>query len=727
MEVLGHRQILGRGLFALGLAAVLCVLIRGWAPPFEFRRGEVPVRTIIARVSFEDPLATQRQRERILRQVRWVYQHDPQGLSAIRRQWGDLIRAVQEGWDWNDLEREHIFTTSSPNAPDLAQLQSDFEAFRLAVLGTPGAEELTKVVDEILTPYETHGLTLQPLQKEGEGHPNEIIVYPVGRPEKSRPVKIAHVWLPDQESLRAQVEKRLSVSPEVVRWLTEWVWDRLQRLGGTLRWDESATQQAQKDALERTGLIQVVWREGVVLAKAGHPLSDEQVRLLRLEHEAFLAERSWTDSLLRGVAVSLLLFVALMVCGAYLFFRKRKLLGNFRQLGVLAVLMAATASLMQTSSVDPWRAELLPLLVFAQVCAIAYGPELALLLCGVVSLAMGFGLGHPLTRMLVWLGASAAAIGQTGKIRTRSKLIYIGLTSGAAAAALSLLANILQSQPLREAVFWEASRTWLWAVAAGFLMSGILPFVEKAFGVLTDISLLELSDAAHPLLQELVRRAPSTYNHSITVGALAEAAADAIGARGLLARVGAYFHDIGKMLNPGYFTENQPPNEDHHASLAPTVSSLVIIAHVKDGADLARQHHLPEPIIDFICQHHGTTRVEYFYARAAEQSQSDPNGKNGNTVDESSYLYPGPKPQTKEACVLMLADAVEGASRSLVDPTPGRIQNLVQQITERRLEEGQFDESDLTLRELRMIEDSLAKSLIAIYHARIKYPEPKPA
>lgn len=726
MEVLGRRRMLGRVVFALVLAGALCVLIRGWAPPFEFRRGEVPARTIVARVSFADPLASQRQQERILRQVRWVYQHDPQGLAAIRRQWGDLIRAVQEGASWHDLERADLLTPSSP-AADFASLQNYFEAFRLAVLGAPGAEELTKVVDEILTPYETHGLTLQPLHKEGEGHPNEILVYPVGRPGKARPVKIAQVWLQNPETLRTKVEQRLSASPEAAQWLTEWVWDRLQRLGGTLQWDEAATQQKQKDFLAEAGPVHVVWREGVVLAKAGQPLSEEHIRLLRLEHEAFLSERSWTESLLRAAAVSLLLFVALLVCGAYLFFRKRRLLRNFRQLGVLAILMAATAALMQMGSADPWRAELLPLLVFAQVAAIAYGPELALLLCGVVSLAMGFGLGHPLARMLVWLGATAAAIGQTGQIRTRSKLIYIGLTSGAVAAALSLLANILQSQPLRETLFWEAGRTWLWAVAAGFLMSGVLPFVEKAFGVLTDISLLELSDAAHPLLQELVRRAPSTYNHSITVGALAEAAADAIGARGLLARVGAYFHDIGKMLNPGYFTENQPPDEDHHASLAPTVSSLVIIAHVKDGADLARQHHLPEPIIDFICQHHGTTRVEYFYARAAEQSQSDSNGKNGNSVDESAYRYPGPKPQTKETCVLMLADAVEGACRSLVDPTPGRIQNLVQQITERRLEEGQFDESDLTLRELRMIQDSLAKSLIAIYHTRIKYPEPKPA
>jgi len=207
------------------------------------------------------------------------------------------------------------------------------------------------------------------------------------------------------------------------------------------------------------------------------------------------------------------------------------------------------------------------------------------------------------------------------------------------------------------------------------------------------------------------------------VGSIAEAAADAIGARGLLVRVGAYYHDIGKMLKPGYFIENQGKDEENRLeTLVPAMSTLVIIAHIKDGAKLARQHHLPEPIIDFIQQHHGTTLVGYFYERASRQSKDDPHG---TSVEESSYRYPGPKPQTKEAAVMMLADAVESASRTLVDPTPARIESLVRQISERRLDDGQFDESGLTLRELRTIEKSMVKSVTAIYHGRVKYPEPK--
>jgi putative nucleotidyltransferase with HDIG domain len=251
-----------------------------------------------------------------------------------------------------------------------------------------------------------------------------------------------------------------------------------------------------------------------------------------------------------------------------------------------------------------------------------------------------------------------------------------------------------------------------------------LPFIESFFGALTEISLLELGDIAHPLLQELVRRAPGTYNHSINVASIAEAAAESVGARGLLVRVGAYFHDIGKMLKPHYFVENQGTEASRHDSLVPAMSTLIIIAHIKDGADLARQHHLPEPIIDLIEQHHGTTLVEYFYRRANEQSEANPDLGH---VEESSFRYPGPKPQTIEAAVLMLADAVESASRVLVEPTPARIESLVEDIAMKKLLDGQFDECNLTLRQLRTIEDSLIKSLTAVYHGRVKYPDQRTA
>ncbi len=278
-------------------------------------------------------------------------------------------------------------------------------------------------------------------------------------------------------------------------------------------------------------------------------------------------------------------------------------------------------------------------------------------------------------------------------------------------------------QPFETLLRGDAMQFGLWSVVAGFLMTGLLPFIESLFGVQTELSLLELGDVAHPLLQELVRRAPGTYNHSINVASIAEAAAESIGARGLLVRVGAYFHDIGKMLKPGYFVENQGQDANRHESLVPAMSTLIIIAHIKDGADLARQHHLPQSMIDFIQQHHGTTLVEYFYRRANERSEANDEGE----VEESAFRYPGPKPQTKEAAVLMLADAVESASRALVEPTPARIESLVHEIAMKRLLDGQFDCCGLTLQELATIEDSLVKSLTAVYHGRVKYPSQRTA
>ena len=333
-------------------------------------------------------------------------------------------------------------------------------------------------------------------------------------------------------------------------------------------------------------------------------------------------------------------------------------------------------------------------------------------------------LGYGLADAIVLLAATAGAILLLGRVRSRSKLLSVGFLAAGVAAFTTIGVGTLEGTPHDAHTSIRPALLAVWAVIAGSLMTCLLPMVEKVFSVQTDLSLIELGDPAHPLLQELIRRAPGTYNHSITVASLAEAAAEAIGARGLLVRVGAYFHDIGKMLKPGYFAENQGQGDNRHRSLVPAMSTLVIIAHVKDGADLARQSKIPEPIIDFIQQHHGTTLVEYFYRQASESKKANPDG---SEVDESSFRYPGPKPQTKEAGILMLADAVESASRVLVEPTPSRIESLVEDISRKRLLDGQFDECGLTLEEVRKIGDSLVKSLTAVYHGRVKYPDQETA
>src|SRR5262249_3347428 len=227
---------------------------------------------------------------------------------------------------------------------------------------------------------------------------------------------------------------------------------------------------------------------------------------------------------------------------------------------------------------------------------------------------------------------------------------------------------------------------------------------------------------SHPLLQELIRRAPGTYTHSMTVATLAETAAEAIGANPLLTRVGSYFHDVGKMLKPQYFIENQT-GENRHDSLEPALSTLVIIGHIKDGVALAKKYRLPRPIVDFIHQHHGTTLVEYFYREAVRLHEASDQEA---AELENVYRYPGPKPQNRENGIVMLADAAESTSRVLRDPAPNRLRKLVHDLVMKRLLDGQFEESGLPLTELHLIEESLSKSLVALYHARIKSPEEGP-
>jgi putative nucleotidyltransferase with HDIG domain len=396
----------------------------------------------------------------------------------------------------------------------------------------------------------------------------------------------------------------------------------------------------------------------------------------------------------------------------------------------LLALAVVTVMLCTLVAGQAWQAEVVPLLLFAMTVAIAYDEDIALLLAAEVALVVIVALGQGLADYVTLTAAAAATVFWMGRLRSRSKLIYVGLWAGGVAVLTCLGANLLAGRALvldggvlDRHLLAEACRTGGWTVLAGFLMTGLLPFIERWFGVLTDLSLLEVGDVAHPLLQELVRRAPGTYNHSINVASLGEAAAEAIGARGLLVRVGAYFHDAGKMLKPSYFVENQG-HENRHESLVPAMSTLIIVAHVKEGVELARQYGLPQPIVDLIAEHHGTTLVEYFYRRATERSQADPHAAE---VDEQTYRYPGPKPSTRESAVLMLTDAVESASRTLTEPTPARIAGLVHDLAMKRLLDGQFDDCGLTLEELGLIEQSLVKSLTAVYHGRVKYPDQRTA
>jgi len=307
------------------------------------------------------------------------------------------------------------------------------------------------------------------------------------------------------------------------------------------------------------------------------------------------------------------------------------------------------------------------------------------------------------------------------EIRTRMKLLKVS----SLAAAIVFLTAFAWGHLSPTATIGEISQNAgfhaLAALLVGLLIQSLLPLIERIFRIATSMTLLDYSDANQPLLKRLAMEAPGTFSHSLLVGTIAEAAAEAIGRNGLLCRVGAYYHDIGKINKPTYFVENQLGPTSRHRELSPAMSQLVIVGHVKDGIEMAREYSLPAVLRQFIETHHGTTLVEYFYNEARRLKTR--NSKAASEPSESEFRYAGPKPRTKEAAIVMLADAAEGATRSLAELTPARIETVVHNMAMKRLQDGQFDECDLSLRELSQIEASISKSLAAHYHARIAYPK----
>lgn len=381
-----------------------------------------------------------------------------------------------------------------------------------------------------------------------------------------------------------------------------------------------------------------------------------------------------------------------------------------------------------------------PTLLTTIILVIAYNQRFALVISCLHSLLITLALSQGAEFFLTSLTGITVFTFGLKEIRNRGKLIEIGVF-----AAAGLLTSVwaIGMGRLAESAWSPGSLAFtdfglhfdtlatnsLWAagagIGAGFVTLGILPFIERMFKITTAMTLLELCDLNQPLLRRLSQEAPGTFNHSLVVGTLAEAAGNAIGANGLLCRVGAYYHDIGKLSKPQYFIENQSGGYNRHEKLSPAMSLLIIVGHVKDGMELAREYSLPWIVHQFIGQHHGTTLVEYFFHAARERmAKAEGVDLEDAGVSDTEFRYPGPKPQTREAALLMICDGVESIVRSLAEPTPGRIETVVHKLVMKRLMDGQFSECDLTLRDLGQIEQSLVHTLAGVYHGRVAYPKP---
>ena len=360
---------------------------------------------------------------------------------------------------------------------------------------------------------------------------------------------------------------------------------------------------------------------------------------------------------------------------------------------------------------------LFPFAVTAIIIRIIINSEVALVFSAICAPLAGLMYGSLPVVIYSLLGSIIGAHG-VRHCDNRSIVFTAGLKVSVVNIAMAISFQLLGQNLLSLQTVYILAFAFAGGIIAALLASGVIPLLESLFQYTTDIKLLELTSLSSPILRELMVKAPGTYHHSVVVGNLVEAAAEAINANPLLARVAAYYHDIGKISKAQYFIENQRDGENRHDKLSPSMSALILIAHVKEGGELAKQHGLGQPIAEIIRQSHGTALIRYFYQKAVEQALP------GQVTDEHEFRYPGPKPQTREAGLVLLADAVEAASRTLVDSSPARIQGLVQKIINNIFIDGQLDECELTLKNLHEIAWSFNQILAGIHHQRIDYPQP---
>ena len=748
-EVLRQPDVWLRIGLVVAFTSVLYVIMMAWNPAFQYRTRIAPQRNLHARTTFEavDRDATVLARGQAREKFPCFYVNQPRPLDKIRQGLiDDLFEVKHKSYaeqSSDNLWPRFLSIDPTTNSPDpLEDTQKVYEKFRNGLLKDETLTATAKSVENAFGDIQRYGL-LKTLEHDLEdGSMEEIQVY-VSTPEDAIRVDVTQVRVAETlDNLKNSLLEELSKNSEMITEpsvVAEHIFNWLKpRLPITLTWDEDNSDLGQKAAAKEVPkklkqylpgdpLEKLSYQEGVdePIIRAMEPLDEKDIELLVAEHDAYTSSQTTTQRLIRTASFfGLFGAIAAMVCG-YLYFRDKSLLDDFRHfVSLLSLFTFALAAAWIVSYDVNWRAEIIPVILFAVVVAIAYHIEISIFLSAILTLTFSVAHGYGIGEFVILSTATSTAALMCRTIRSRTKLVYVGLVVALAVFPTVLGVQYLLGQPFTRGLMIDASWFAANAAFAGLIITALLPFLENWFGIQTDINLLELSDANHPLLRELVQRAPGTYNHSINVASISEAAAEAIGANGLLCRVGAYFHDIGKLRKPDYFIENQGGGENKHDDLNPAMSTLVIIAHVKEGAEMGRQHNLPERIIDLIEQHHGTTLVRYFFDRATKQNAAD-----GETTEISDidYRYPGPKPQTPEAAVMMLADAVESASRALREPTPSRIENLVNAIAKSKLDDGQFDECDITLMQLHVIQENLIKSLNAMYHARVKYPDQQSA
>ncbi len=742
----GHRlSEIRRIVVLIVVGALTSLLIADYVrvPTDPIQIGDVAPRTVKApfSYSFQDPVAYTAARDRARESALPVFLYDEMMLSEVG---GRLSAAFHDGREALDLAREAGDGEAGGGEvtdADAAAIVADF----IRATGAPvGSAEVVPLV-EAGFPAAAEALTMDWL----ESAYNEEMVLADRRhlPKDGRALRVVPMVsesepfdLSDTRGLRSPDEVRREVTLAALSakrrepWISSVEAIALSVVRPNLVYSADRTEVAREDAATSVVDMPIPVKRGETIFREGdkidalHVVKYRRLQSSRTEH---------------GVALELMaIFGFMMVVLGTLYgvtrrsFRKDP--DDTRDLAATGLMLVLSAAMARTAvSLAPGLTLILgnelqlgsvwymvPIAAGAMLARILMSRERAFFYTVSTAAAMAVLMRLEAIYVIYFLLAGLVSAELAGAVRERIQVLRAGFLTGVFCAVVALVLHFIQlyvgdaelslAATIRPA--WSALFALIGGLLSGVLVLALVPVFEQ-LGFTTDFKMLELASLNHPLMRQLLLRAPGTYHHSAIVGTLAEAACEAIGANSLQAKIAAYFHDIGKALKPAYFVENQRGGVNRHDDLDPLSSAAVIISHVTEGARLAREHKLPEPILDNIVMHHGTGLLQFFFAKAQMEAE-DP-----ASIDESMFRYPGPKPNTREAGVVMLADKVEAATRTIQNPNEENIRAMINRIINSVMADDQFSECPLTFREIYTIADTFVRVLLGIYHQRIEYPE----
>lgn len=727
----------------------------------SYKIGDVVTKDLKAPEDFfcEDLIATALNREKAVEEVLTVYDYDPRFgrkmIQRIRQAFDELnkvsVQEVQSQQENSDNTLEAIPNAQTTDKPefssnnkvkivshDLVWKNKELFQQHLGIEVSRGAykilieeafsPEISELITKILAQIMENGVVANKetlLKETGKG----ITMRNVVTQKERFVINLKQFFGQDQANAMVRIIGQ-PLLKKVNYNLVNLIVDFSQRLiQPNISLNINETEDRKKKALNTVKPVLYKIKAGEMLLREGERVN--QIKLLKIKA---LQSQSLPDGfMISSLGAAVLLTCLLMV--VYILYLRNQRRFNihhnknllFISLVLLLTLFIVKISVTLGDSITPGLPFLLsknsiifgiPIASGAMIVCLLLGMEIAGPMAMVIAICVTFMFQGRLEIFLFFLINSTVGAYWVTKCRERNVIIKAGLKLGLLNILIVTAINIFADTAIGLTFLWDWAFAFSAGITSGILVLGIAPLIELGFGFTTDITLLELANVDRPILHRLMIEAPGTYHHSVIVGSLVEAAAAEIGANPLLAKVCGYYHDIGKLKKPLYYIENQGNTKNKHDKLAPSMSALILIAHIKDGVEIARQNKLGQEIIDTINQHHGTSLISYFYEKARKLKGDD-------AVNIGDFRYPGPKPQTIEAGLVMLADVVEAASRALDNPTPSRIQGLVQNLINKIFSDGQLSNCELTLKDLHSIAKSFNKILNGIHHHRIEYPDNK--